>query len=74
MSFTLLFGVDELIICELKAVDEGYEKNNSVSLVALAQTCIAWFIAIDFTYGLLRRQQHITCKSRQGGLGVLVAE
>jgi hypothetical protein len=34
MSFTLLFEVDELIICELKAVDEGYQKNNSVSLVA----------------------------------------
>lgn len=33
----------------------------------LAQSCIACFIAIDFTCGDLRRQQHIKCKSHQGG-------
>jgi hypothetical protein len=44
-----------------------------LSFVSLAQTCIACFIAIEFTYGVLRRQQHIGCTSRQGGLGDLVA-
>ena len=47
-----------------------YLRNRIICLCRRARAgWFAWFIARDFTYGLLRRQQHITCKSRQGGLG-----
>jgi len=52
MSFTLLFEVEELIICELKAVDERLLKEQFCNLSALVSLWLnSCALSLSASYG-----------------------